>query len=339
MKHIFIPLCAITLLSSCAKDYDDWANPQHNAQEEAAPLQLQLSAAPQIDFKDITTDSVQVFIPSIESKTPFTCSYKVKLFNPSHTDSIIYTTDNKGKISTEDLKRAVERLYSKRPIERKMEAHITAMANHEGETFRLQGATTIATRLHQNSKGLIYLPKESNNWKEENTPFLYSENYDSIYTGYAYLKDKLSLNYSVKDALDTSIFKEMPKGFNIEGNKIKCKKTGFYFLKINLKAKTFEAIEQTWGIIGDATPHGWGDDTPMTYNEEQHCWTLTTRLEAKSLKFRANHDWGYNLGGTPQRLGANGSNIQITKAGDYTINLYLTRQDGNELLHATLELK
>jgi len=88
-----------------------------------------------------------------------------------------------------------------------------------------------------------------------------------------------------------------------------------------------------WGIIGDATPGGWGDETSMTADVANNTWTYTGFLiGGKQFKFRANHDWGINLGGTPDKLSEGGDNIDVPADGNYTVVLNLT--DGTFTLTA-----
>ena len=61
-------------------------------------------------------------------------------------------------------------------------------------------------------------------------------------------------------------------------------------------------IDSTWAIIGNATAGGWGADTPMAWDAVNKVFTITTDLVAGDFKFRANHDWAVNLGGTPAAL-------------------------------------
>ena len=76
-----------------------------------------------------------------------------------------------------------------------------------------------------------------------------------------------------------------------------------------------------WGLIGDATPGGWDNDTNMTWDAVNGCFTVTLNLTANSFKFRANDGWDYNLGGSLTALTPGGDNISVTEAGNYTITL------------------
>ncbi len=74
-----------------------------------------------------------------------------------------------------------------------------------------------------------------------------------------------------------------------------------------------------WGLIGDATPGGWNDDTNMTWDAGNTVFTVTLDLVAGSFKFRANDGWDVNYGGNLNGLNAGGDNIAIAEAGNYTI--------------------
>jgi hypothetical protein len=100
---------------------------------------------------------------------------------------------------------------------------------------------------------------------------------------------------------------------------------GFYYVKANPSSLTWSATKTTWAIIGDATPGGWGADTPMTYDAVNKVWVINSvALSANSLKFRANGAWDINLGGNTNSLSYGGDNISISEAGNYKIVLDLS---------------
>ena len=76
-----------------------------------------------------------------------------------------------------------------------------------------------------------------------------------------------------------------------------------------------------WGLIGDATPGGWNDDTNMTWDAVNGRFTVTLNLSANKFKFRANDGWDYNFGGDLGALTPGGADIAVAEAGNYTITL------------------
>lgn len=109
---------------------------------------------------------------------------------------------------------------------------------------------------------------------------------------------------------------------------------GYYYIQADLGELTYSATPTTWGIIGNATPGGWENSTPMTYDAATKKWTLTATMTAQTApadgwKFRANNAWTYNLGDavtnqTSGELTFGGSNIGIAATGTYTITLDLS---------------
>jgi hypothetical protein len=102
---------------------------------------------------------------------------------------------------------------------------------------------------------------------------------------------------------------------------------GVYRITANTSNMTWSNTKiDTWGIVGSATPGGWGASTAMTYDIAQNVYIITTNLTAGEMKFRANNDWPINFGDNDPADGKpeyGGNNIPITTAGNYTITLDL----------------
>ena len=86
----------------------------------------------------------------------------------------------------------------------------------------------------------------------------------------------------------------------------------------------------TWGLIGSATPKGWGEKMPdFSFTEDslkKGLWILTNmKLTTGEFKFRFNNDWNINYGDNENDkiLDWYGGNIKI-EAGTYDIMLDLT---------------
>jgi hypothetical protein len=76
-----------------------------------------------------------------------------------------------------------------------------------------------------------------------------------------------------------------------------------------------------WGIIGSATPTGWGSDTNLDYDLDTKKYSITLDMVVGEFKFRLDDAWTLNYGddGNNLSLEAGGANIPITAAGSYTI--------------------
>lgn len=104
---------------------------------------------------------------------------------------------------------------------------------------------------------------------------------------------------------------------------------GWYKMNADINAKTYNLEAFMIGLVGSATPNGWGSpDQKMDYNPQTGVWSITLDLVVGEIKFRKNDGWAWNLGyGTPannNNLVHNGANIPITSAGNYTITLTIT---------------
>jgi hypothetical protein len=94
--------------------------------------------------------------------------------------------------------------------------------------------------------------------------------------------------------------------------------TGQYFIHPAAQGTPYNAV----GIIGTATPGGWGSDTDLTKNPSNpFLWSKSITLTDGESKFRANDAWDMNWGGStfPGGIGSsNGPNIP-TSGGTYFI--------------------
>lgn len=106
-------------------------------------------------------------------------------------------------------------------------------------------------------------------------------------------------------------------------NNAKVLGAGYYLVEFDDNTDTYKASPRNWGVIGDATPTGWGSDTDLVYNPVTGTLEVTLALTAGGLKFRPNNDWGGldvgdgNADGVLDQLGNN--NIPVTVAGTYKI--------------------
>lgn len=96
---------------------------------------------------------------------------------------------------------------------------------------------------------------------------------------------------------------------------------GWYILDANVTAQTLTKTAYMIGLVGSATPNGWGSpDQKMDYDAKTGTWKITLDLIDGEIKFRKNDGWAWNLGGTTDNLTQGGSNLAVS-AGNYTISL------------------
>ncbi len=103
---------------------------------------------------------------------------------------------------------------------------------------------------------------------------------------------------------------------------------------INTGVMKMTIADVTIGIICDATPTGWDNDTKMIYNFTDKTWNVTITIKAGGIKFRTHNSWsavnvGYNpaspsLNNLYQNDGKTDSqDIKDIAPGKYNIKLYL----------------
>jgi len=109
---------------------------------------------------------------------------------------------------------------------------------------------------------------------------------------------------------------------------------GYYYVKADTEALTYEFNPTSWAVTGSATPNGWpGDDAEatadqnMTYNADTKVWEIDVELVSGEYKFRANDAWDYNIGKDNDDdgfLNFGGDNFAVDTAGNYHIELDLS---------------
>lgn len=103
---------------------------------------------------------------------------------------------------------------------------------------------------------------------------------------------------------------------------IKVNSKGTYKITIDLTKNTFTIVPYTWGLVGSATPNGWGGpDVPFWYDPATDQWRAIAKLVKGEVKIRFNNDWSVNYGddGANGTLEAGGANIAIASDGFYLV--------------------
>ncbi len=186
----------------------------------------------------------------------------------------------------------------------------------------------------------FYTPGGGNGWDAGASQLMQTTDYVN-YFGYIHGKDGFKFNpdngwkgndFGVPGDLEyTPVDKEgtvamTAKGTANGGSNINVPEDGLYFVKLNYNTRAL-TVDQivTYGVIGDATPLGWGGQTNLTPSADFLTWTGTIHFNGTGeFKFRANNNWDISLGGDLSNLNPNnGPNIATPGEGDYIVTLNL----------------
>ena len=170
----------------------------------------------------------------------------------------------------------------------------------------------------------LYPPGDSNNWSHAASQMLFTKDYANYY-GYANLNSIFKFTSAPNwDGINYGNAGEGVLSTDGGAGNLTVAEPGLYWLHVNLAALTYEAtLVKTIGLIGDATPNGWGASTALTPSADNLVWTGEVTFGAGEFKFRANNEWTINLGGSMDDLQQDGANIGTPGEGTYTVTLDL----------------
>jgi hypothetical protein len=170
----------------------------------------------------------------------------------------------------------------------------------------------------------IYLPGAYQGWEPKTADSLKSPTSNGIYTGVInFTAGNLDFKVTPEKDWDVAYGSSGEGTISTSGGNIAAPAAGSYQVTVDLNANTIAFTPTLWSIIGDGTPGGWDADTDMTFDNGTQTWSVTVPLTAAHLKFRLNHDWGTNYGGSEGVLAKGGSDITIAEAGTYLVTFDL----------------
>ncbi|QHS56836.1 SusF/SusE family outer membrane protein [Mucilaginibacter sp. 14171R-50] len=173
----------------------------------------------------------------------------------------------------------------------------------------------------------IYVPGAYQGWDPKTADSLVSATSNGIYTGViAYTAGNLEFKVTPAKAWDVAYGDAGGGTISTSGGNFNAGTEGLKQLTVDVNAKTWTIADvKSWGIIGDATPGGWDNDTDMKFvNDGKGTWKITLDLKAGAIKFRQDNKWDVNLGGSNGTLTPGGDNIAVSTAGNYTVTLNVT---------------
>ena len=354
-----LAVLASVTLASCNGDYDDWAQPQHNPEEEAITIPG-FTATPvvqAIDFANVTTDSVSTFTLS-EAALPegFTLENARLEIMPQGEDNAIKKTVNssiEGKSAVADLSEVIVSYYGKRPKAHSFVTHVYLNAMKNGD----------AVLIDAGEFNLEMTPK---------SPFIDTGYYlvgDMFTTedgvnGWNTISDKQAFMHSDQDVYDDPIFtitfetkkadqywKIIPKAnvdagntdasaAGVVGPKVdgedsmtgsltngdakagKIAKAGKYKLTLNMMDYSY-TIEEAPELYMKGDANGW-DGYDYLAGDGVH-FTGFMYLNQNGFKFTTAPDWSGTGYGANFDTAPNAANIVITEpAGYYKVDVDLS---------------
>ena len=361
MKKIFLYSLAVlasVILASCNGDYDDWAQPQHNPQEEAITIPgfTATPVAQSIDCSSVTTDSVSIFTLS-EAALPegFTLDNARLEIIPQGEDNAIKKNVNasiEGKSAVADLSEVTASFYGKRPIAHSFVAHVYLNAVKNGDAVLIDAGKF---NLEMTPKspfidsgyylvGDMFNAEGVNGWNtvSEKQAFMHSDKdvYDDpVFTitfetkeadQYWKIIPKVNVDAGNTDASAAGVVGPKENGsFSMEGDLTnvgpgagRIKEPGKYMLTLNMMdySYTIKPVPELY-MKGDA--NGWDGYDYLAGDDGVH-FTGFMYLNQNGFKFTTAPDWSGTGYGANFDTAPNADNIVITEpAGYYKVDVDL----------------
>ena len=198
----------------------------------------------------------------------------------------------------------------------------------------LEGSLKISPTYIRKKSGypVLHVPGSYQGWDPSlESTIVASVNSDDRYEGYLWFADAgTQFKYTQGTTWDVNWGDDGADGtLERNGANLVAATAGYYKLNVDLNTMTHTFVKTEWGVIGSATANGWDGDQNMTYDAVTDTWSAVLDLTAGEMKFRANDDWGINLGdnGADGTLEQDGANIPIPANGTYTITMKLGAPD------------
>nr|WP_199077647.1 SusE domain-containing protein [Pedobacter sp. ASV19] len=168
----------------------------------------------------------------------------------------------------------------------------------------------------------VYAPGAYQGWNPATADSLVSLTSNGIYQGIInYPVGQFEFKITPAKTWDVSYGDGGGGTLSTSGGNLNAGVAGLRLVTVNMNTKTWTiANADSWSIIGSATPKGWDADTDMKFiNDGKGGYKITIDLVAGEFKFRQNHAWTVNFGGSIGALVLNAGNIAVAAAGNYTI--------------------
>ena len=357
MKKILYTIGLALLAVSCTEDFKDWASPFKNDPEAAKSMSMSINPVGTIDLATVTTETVQIFTPSITIDDEAETTYQATIYGPEEGDEAEFGVGADGSVLTSALEVAVYSLYGQRPVTRNIPMDVVGFVKVGGQTFKAIGKTTLSVIPNAPEiEAAYYLTGSINGWDNSDTTYKLTNDGSDPYENPTYTcripapEDGSNVEFKMTPesglggdwskclaAGDEGKFKYNNDGGNLVINAVAGAK--FYDLTFNMLDQTWEAkallfdIEQNWYLTGSI--NGWNnsDTTYKMTNDGRDPYenpTFTMRIPApedgSNIEFKMTPESG--LGGNWSKCLAAGSG----PAGTFAYN-----NDGGNLVIEAVE--
>jgi hypothetical protein len=170
--------------------------------------------------------------------------------------------------------------------------------------------------------GQLFVPGGYQGWDPTSAASLGSPKADGDYSGFINFNAGSDFKLtSQRDWNGTNYGDGGAGALSTSGGNMNVATGGVYYIKANTVNNTWSATKTTWGVVGAFTNWGGSPDIALTYSGGKYTGSFTL-ASGSDVKFRANSDWGINLGdtGSDGVLEFGGDNITLA-AGTYNVTL------------------
>ncbi len=350
-KFAIYGLAAMFALSFAACDDYEEPNPapQTNPQEpifKASDVAVSgdLNAGTVYDLTKLQADGEMITVATVkaEAALPTGCTLGGNVEISADDFATIYSVPSSAQkvvdeeaynivISPADLEEIYFNNISNSPSEREIKVRVLAKTVIGKQDAIIGGPSNYAGPYSmivkpEMRRSYLYTPGATNDWNQEASQCLFC--YDATnFSGYAVLGDGFKFSTAPNwDGTNYGAGNE-PDTLSDDGGagNLSVSPEGLYWCTANVEELTYTTYYvSTIGVIGDATPEGWGASTALT-TDDYLIWKGVIAFGSGEFKFRANNDWAVNLGGSISDLSQGGDNIPSPGEGTYEVTLDLSK--------------
>lgn len=370
MKKIAIYLYSfltVVAFTACNENFDDWASPQSNPQEDAKSLSLEVATmSASLDLSTIKTDSMGVAkMVSVSQVEGGTVIYEVLLGQNVGSLTSLPFTEVGGvlKVATLELEDAVWAMYGKagaeHPVKLQVKASIVTAAGQASSVTGNVLDVTVKTKTLPIEEG-YYLVGDVNGWNQ-NAPLKLDAKGNGIFE-LVVMVDKDASNVKIipqsgvveggdfwGSAMGTAKNEDnSPTGsiaFNrngVEPGAIQIAKAGEVKVTINMNDYSYTIIPVTKEMFMIGSPWSWNwsnveASMVAIHSADGGFWSMNYFNAGDEIKFAPEKGWGKDFGYDASNLSAatielagltnSGNNIGIGKSGWYIVKI-ITATDG-----------